>query len=97
MKNDREQKPESAVAFVVRQSANEKLTCQHCGKYGHDKAGRFELIDCPTSWGSRGRGRGDRDGARGGKGGRGGVGRGAPTAGKEARRTDSQSLFVGAS
>ena len=39
----------------------DKPTCRHCGKYGHDENGCFELIGYPLGWSSRG-GRGGRSG-----------------------------------
>ena len=71
----RDDRDESATAFAInssggqaRMSNPDKGTCDHCGKYGHDEAGCFELIGYPPGWTSRGRGRGR--GHRGGQGGR---------------------------
>ena len=49
---------------------------QHWGRFEHDESSRFEIIGYPSSWGSRGKGRGQgrvsRGGQTGGSRGRGG-------------------------
>jgi len=46
----------------IAQQSGDKLTCWHCGKYGHAEVGCFELIGYPLEWssggGSGGRGEG---------------------------------------
>ena len=71
----RDDRAASATAFAInsgggraRLNNREKGTCGHCGKYGHNEDGCFELIGYPPGWTSRGRGRGR--GQRGGRGGR---------------------------
>ena len=56
----REQQTESVMAFAARErnTASEKPTYRHCGKYGHTKAGCYKIIWYPTGWGTRGRGHG---------------------------------------
>ena len=64
----REHDPESSMAFAVRDKSvgGEKNTCRHCGRYGHEETSCYEIIGYPSTWGTRGRGRGRR-GARGGR------------------------------
>mgnify|MGYP003793009743 CR=1 FL=1 len=69
----REDKSDSTIAFAVNhgmkvQTTSERVTCKHCGKYGHEDTNCYEIIGYPQGWGSRGRGRGGRA-ARGGRGG----------------------------
>ena len=71
----RDYSTEIAVAFAVREKnpVGERPTCAHCGKFGHDEAGCYELIGYPQNWSTRGRGRGVC--GRSNRGGRGGQGR----------------------
>ncbi|KAA8515426.1 hypothetical protein F0562_018963 [Nyssa sinensis] len=55
------------VAFAVyargrdrnqQQREENKSTCTHCGKYGHDVSDCFQINGYPPNWGSRGTGRG---------------------------------------
>ena len=67
---------DAVSAFAVSHSRTShrtgaKPTCQHCGKYGHDATGCFELIGYPPGWSTRGgrdgrssRGRDGRGGGR---------------------------------
>ena len=79
MMMNRDAKQENTAAFVVSHharatpSSGERPTCKHCGKYGHDETGCFELIGYPTDWArggrsSHGRGRGVRGYRRQGTG-----------------------------
>jgi len=60
----REAKGDSAMAFAVRGQPPmiERGACQICGRYGYEEAACYEEIGYPPSWGSRGRGRGNRGG-----------------------------------
>ena len=69
---ERDHRTENVVAFAVREQSNnqERPTCKHCGKYGHDETMSYELVGYPSNWSSqRGRGRGGR-GGRASRGGR---------------------------
>jgi len=60
MMMNRDVKQENVAVFAVSHhvratpSPGERSTCKHCGKYGHDEAGCFELIGYPPDWGTRG-------------------------------------------
>ncbi|KAJ8436665.1 hypothetical protein Cgig2_006375 [Carnegiea gigantea] len=49
---------------------DEKSACKVCGRYGHEEAVCFEVIEYPPEWGTHGGGRCNR-GGRSGRGGRG--------------------------
>ena len=55
---------ETAAAFsassISRTPVSVKGTCNHCGKYGHEETGYFDIIEYPPSWSSCGCGRGGR-------------------------------------
>jgi len=73
---ERDHRTDRAIAFAVKEKnpVGERPTCTHCGKYGHDEAGCYELIGYPQNWSTRGRGRGSR--GRSNRSGRGGQSRG---------------------
>jgi len=73
----RDNRSENMVVFAAREHSNERPTCRHYGRYGHDETNCYEIIGYPPNWGSCGRGRGSRGGGRANRGGRnGGRGRG---------------------
>jgi len=58
----RDNRSENMVVFVAREHMNERLTCRHCGQYGHDELNYYKIISYPPTWGSCGQGRGSRVG-----------------------------------
>lgn len=59
---DRDDKSESAAAFVMSGRntviARDRITCKHCGEFGHEELGCFKIIGYPPGWDSRGCGKG---------------------------------------
>ena len=51
MMMERDHRAEHGVAFAARvqPASNEKPTCKHCGKYGHDETNCYEVIGYPPS------------------------------------------------
>jgi len=63
----RDNRIESGVAFAAKEHGQiyEKGSCKICGRFGHEEAACYEVIGYPPSWGTRGRGRGNRGGRSG--------------------------------
>ena len=72
----RDNRSENMVVFVAREHMNERLTCRHCGQYGHDELNYYKIISYPPTWGSCGQGRGSRVGGWAKRGGKNSSGRG---------------------
>jgi len=51
---DRDERVEGVAMFAVFEKItnSDKPTCKQCGKFGHDEANCFEVIDYPPGWSS---------------------------------------------
>ena len=49
VKLERDKRSENMVALAAREHTNERPTCKHCGRYGHDEASCYEIIGYPLN------------------------------------------------